>query len=81
VAFEADELGVARRAGWSVTIVGTAREVTDPADVARLRQAGLGAWAPGEREQFVRIAPGIITGRWLHHPCGLGDRAFGDQAV
>jgi nitroimidazol reductase NimA-like FMN-containing flavoprotein (pyridoxamine 5'-phosphate oxidase superfamily) len=81
VAFEADELDVARRAGWSVTIVGTAREVTDPADVARLRQAGLGPSAPGEREQFVRITPGIITGRWLHHACGLGDRAFGDQAV
>jgi nitroimidazol reductase NimA-like FMN-containing flavoprotein (pyridoxamine 5'-phosphate oxidase superfamily) len=81
VAFEADELDFARRDGWSVTIVGTAREVTDPADVARLRQIGLSPWAPGEREHFVRITPGIITGRWLHHAVDPGDHAVGDQAV
>jgi nitroimidazol reductase NimA-like FMN-containing flavoprotein (pyridoxamine 5'-phosphate oxidase superfamily) len=81
VAFEADELDIGRRDGWSVTIVGTAREVTDPADMARLRQIGLAPWAPGEREHFVRITPGIITGRWLHHAGRLGDQAVGDQAV
>jgi nitroimidazol reductase NimA-like FMN-containing flavoprotein (pyridoxamine 5'-phosphate oxidase superfamily) len=75
VAFEVDELDFARRAGWSVTIVGTAREVTDPADEARLGQLGLSPWAPGEREHFVRITPGIITGRWLHHAFDLGDQA------
>ena len=67
VAFEVDDLDYVHRDGWSVTVVGTAREVTDPADVTRLRQIGLAAWAPGERELFVRIVPGIITGRWLRH--------------
>jgi hypothetical protein len=81
VAFEVDELDFARRDGWSVTIVGTAREVTDPADVARLGQIGLASWAPGERQHFVRITPGIITGRWLHHAFDRGDQALGDQAV
>ena len=81
VAFEVDELDFSRRDGWSVTIVGTAREVTDPADVARLGQIGLAPWAPGEREHFVRITPGIITGRWLHRAVDLGDQAVGDQAV
>ena len=81
VAFEVDELDFSCRDGWSVTIVGTAREVADPADVARLGQIGLAPWAPGEREHFIRITPGIVTGRWLHRAVDLGDQAVGDQAV
>lgn len=81
VAFEVDELDFASRSGWSVTIVGTAREVTDPADVARLRLIGLAPWMPDEQEYFVRITPGIITGRWLRHAGHIGDQAIGDQAV
>ena len=65
VAFEADELDFATRTGWSVTIVGTAQEVTDPADIARLHDIGLSSWASGEWKHFVRIKPGIITGRRL----------------
>jgi nitroimidazol reductase NimA-like FMN-containing flavoprotein (pyridoxamine 5'-phosphate oxidase superfamily) len=65
VAFEADEFDLTTHTGWSVTIVGTAQEVTDPAEIARLEDIGLATWAPGEHKHFVRIKPGIITGRRL----------------
>jgi uncharacterized protein len=65
VAFEADSLDPARRVGWSVTVVGQSREVTDAAEISRLAQLGLSSWAPGERDHYIRISPGILTGRRL----------------
>ncbi len=65
VAFEADEFDFATHTGWSVTVVGTAQEVTDRAEIARLQNIGLASWVPGTHRHFVRIKPGIITGRRL----------------
>ncbi len=65
VAFEADCLDQAHQVGWSVTAIGPSREITDPAEIARLRTIGLSSWAPGEREHFIRISPEILTGRYL----------------
>jgi uncharacterized protein len=65
VAFEADCLDVGQQAGWSVTAVGPAREVTDPGEIDRLRDIGLSSWAPGILEHFIRISPGMLTGRRL----------------
>jgi uncharacterized protein len=69
VAFEADEFDSASRTGWSVTAVGHAREVTDPADIDRLRAIGPLPWVPGGRPYFVRITPGTLNGRRLR-PAG-----------
>jgi uncharacterized protein len=66
LAFEADCLDPAGQSGWSVTVIGPSREVTDPAEVARLQTIGLSSWAPGTRDHFIRISPGILTGRHLH---------------
>ena len=66
VAFEADQLDLAARFGWSVTAIGPSGEVTDPAEISRLREIGLGSWAPGAREHFIRITPELINGRYLH---------------
>ena len=68
VAFEVDHLESGDKTGWSVTAIGRSREVTDPADAGRLRGIGLSAWAPGEREHFIRISPEILHGRMLHAP-------------
>src|SRR6201984_3786429 len=57
VAVEADHLDIANRTGWSVTAIGRAREVTDPGEIARLREVDLSSWAPGEREHFIRMSP------------------------
>ena len=50
------------RSGWSVTIVGNSRPVTDGAEIRRLEQAGLVPWVPGKRDHFVRISPAIVHG-------------------
>ncbi len=67
VAFEADEIDAAAMTGWSVTVVGFANEVGDAAEIERLKEA-LTAWAPGEREHFLKIGIGRVTGRRLSAP-------------
>jgi hypothetical protein len=63
VAFEADNVDLATHVGWSVTIIGYSRAVTDGADLRRLEQVGLSPWAPGKRDHFIRITPEIVNGR------------------
>ena len=65
VAFEADSLDAAHQAGWSVTAIGHSQEVTDSDEIVRLEQLRLSSWAPGGREHYIRISPGILNGRWL----------------
>jgi hypothetical protein len=65
VAFEADSVDFAAHEGWSVTIVGYSRAVTDGEEVLRLEQTGLEPWAPGARDHFIRISPSIVNGRRL----------------
>jgi nitroimidazol reductase NimA-like FMN-containing flavoprotein (pyridoxamine 5'-phosphate oxidase superfamily) len=62
VAFEIDDIDLAAKGGWSVLIQGPAHRVTG-ADQDEVRSAGVEAWAPGDRELFVRIVPSHITGR------------------
>jgi hypothetical protein len=66
VAFEADQLDPAGQSGWSVTAVGPSSEVTDPGELARLREIGLRSWAPRERDHFIRISPVMLNGRRLY---------------
>jgi len=68
VAFEADSVDQARQVGWSVTVIGHSHEVTDPDEIVRLERLGLSSWAPGEREHFIRISPGLLNGRRLPAP-------------
>ena len=63
VAFEADSVDAATHAGWSVTIVGYSRAVTDDADIRHLERSGLVPWAAGKRDHFIRISPQIVNGR------------------
>jgi len=65
VAFEADSLDPSGQVGWSVTVIGQSYQVTDASEISRLEQIGLSSWAPGEHEQFIRISPGILSGRRL----------------
>jgi uncharacterized protein len=68
VAFEADHLDPVTRTGWSVVVIGTASAVTEVSDQLRLAQLNLVSWLPGPRHHWVRITPGIVTGRRLHGP-------------
>jgi uncharacterized protein len=70
VAFQADDLDLAGRSGWSVTVVGRCEEVTDAVDIARLDGLGLQSWAPGAKNHFLRIVPAIVTGQELRGAAG-----------
>ncbi|NEA30046.1 pyridoxamine 5'-phosphate oxidase family protein [Actinomadura bangladeshensis] len=63
VAFEVDAFDPAARTGWSVTAVGQARAVTDPAEAARVARLPLRPWAPGPRDHFIRVPLWRVTGR------------------
>jgi len=63
VAFEADTVDIDGHAGWSVTIVGQARAVTDGEEIRCLERVGLMAWVPEDGGHFVRIWPAIVNGR------------------
>src|ERR1700756_3354331 len=63
VAFETDRLDDGGHTGWSVTVVGQSRAVTDGAEIRHLEQVPLTPWAPGRRDHFIRISPVIVNGR------------------
>jgi uncharacterized protein len=63
VAFEADSVDLGGQAGWSVTVVGQARAVTDGEEARCLERVALTSWIPGQSGHFVRIAPAIVNGR------------------
>jgi nitroimidazol reductase NimA-like FMN-containing flavoprotein (pyridoxamine 5'-phosphate oxidase superfamily) len=73
VAFEADSVDVVTHMGWSVTIIGYSRTVTDDAEIRRLERTALDPWAPGKRDHFIRISPEIVNGRRLAAPGIRGD--------
>ncbi len=68
VAFEIDGADAAAHTGWSVLVRGETAEVTDPAELARLRRLPLQPWAPGAKTHYVRILPAALTGRRIPGP-------------
>jgi uncharacterized protein len=68
VVFEIDGADDAGRDAWSVIVRGRAEEVSDPAELDRLRALPLAPWAPGERAHYVRVLPRAITGRRIVRP-------------
>ena len=79
VAFEIDEADLAARTGWSVVVRGEAVEVTDTAELARLRKLPLDPWAPGAKAHYVRILPAALTGRRISAPQRPGESAQGSH--
>ncbi|HVM65213.1 MAG TPA: pyridoxamine 5'-phosphate oxidase family protein [Acidimicrobiales bacterium] len=67
VAFEVDEVDVATHSGWSVEVRGFGRDIGDALDSesVRLRQLPVVAWVPGDRQQWFKIVPDVVTGRRL----------------
>ena len=65
VAFEVDDIDRMTRSGWSVVVTGVATAVTDVSDLVRMEQLGIAPWTSGPRNHFVRITPGLVTGRLL----------------
>jgi uncharacterized protein len=65
VAFEVDDIDFDKRTGWSVTVVGHAREITDPGERERVSALELNSWAGDGRDHYVQIAAEKVTGRQL----------------
>ncbi len=63
VAFEVDEFDRELRTGWSVVVLGHAREVHDPAVLAEVARLGLEPWAGGDREHVVHVSLEVVSGR------------------
>jgi uncharacterized protein len=79
VAFEADDLDFRARTGWSVTVIGHSREVTDAAELTRLRALPLASWAPGPRDHIICVKAELVTGRRLERVLGV-EPSCGQQA-
>lgn len=71
VAFEIDGFDALYHTGWSVLVVGRAREIDEPSERVHLSELPLGIWCPGPKSHWVRIQPDAITGRRIaagdHH--------------
>lgn len=65
VAFEVDDIDPVSRSGWSVVVTGVARPVREEGERLRAAQLKLVTWVAGDRDHFVRISPGMVTGRFL----------------
>ena len=63
VAFEIDDIDPETKTGWSVLVVGMARELQEDGALARVAALGLVPWAPGDRHHVVRLQSEIVTGR------------------
>jgi transcriptional regulator with XRE-family HTH domain len=73
VAFEVDHIDEALGQGWSVLVRGQAHRVSHPAELRRMQEdASIWPWPGGERDVYVRIMLGQITGRrigqWYEGP-------------
>ncbi len=66
VAFEADEIDADTHSGWNVTVIGHAHAVHDSAEKKILSALPLRPWTRrGQRDDFLRIPLGLVTGRRL----------------
>jgi len=61
VVYEADQIDLEARTGWSVLVTGRASLVTDPLDVARYQQL-LMPWIDIDMDHVVKITAEIVTG-------------------
>lgn len=65
VSFEIDSVDTAGRLAWSVVVQGRAELLDEDEVEAKGYAQRLDAWAPGDRQQWVRVLPYTITGRRL----------------
>ena len=69
-------LPAVERTGWSVTIVGQARAVTDGAEIRRLERAAPPSWVIRQSDYFVSISPAMVNGRRV-----IGQRLTGGTSA
>lgn len=68
VAFEVDEIDPIYHSGWSVVVVGEAREVTDAVELEHFQRAHIPRWAPVPSQRVVAISTEMVSGRRIGPP-------------
>ena len=64
VCFEVDDWDNTSHTGWSVVMTGTARQVTEWAEIEQLERLSVVPWARGDwRPLWVRVEPQDLSGR------------------
>jgi uncharacterized protein len=63
VAFEVDQIDELAEVGWSVLVVGRAREIVEPDELAQVRRMGVRSWVSEGRDHWVRIQTSFMSGR------------------
>jgi nitroimidazol reductase NimA-like FMN-containing flavoprotein (pyridoxamine 5'-phosphate oxidase superfamily) len=63
VAFEIDGLADDGTSGWSVLMVGTAEEITDPREIDTATAKRVVHWRTGAETRWLRIIPSTVSGR------------------
>jgi CBS domain-containing protein len=63
VTFEVDHVDPFGETGWSVMVVGQARERSEPTVIVGAKRAGLRPWAGGDRFHLLAIAMDFVSGR------------------
>jgi nitroimidazol reductase NimA-like FMN-containing flavoprotein (pyridoxamine 5'-phosphate oxidase superfamily) len=67
VAFEIDGFDARYHEGWSVLVVGVAREERDPTRLRALERLPLAPWIAGAKSHWMCIRGGTVTGRRVTH--------------
>lgn len=67
VAYQADAIDPERHVGWSVSVRGPARVVSDAPDAARY-MGRLSSWAAGRKDFLILIEPVFVSGIRLVEP-------------
>lgn len=68
VAFEADDIDLFSRTGWSVVVTGVARELTGPGELDWARALPLSSWGVADTDHFICISTELVSGRRLPAP-------------
>jgi hypothetical protein len=66
IAFEIDGVDEEHELGWSVLVVGPARRLGTPAEIAHAKTLPLQPWAAGEKAHIIRLSPTHVTGRRIY---------------
>ena len=70
VAFEIDDIDPWSTTGWSIVVVGHAREITRPDQIARAERLPLNRWQHGGvAETILRMSSEVINGRTFGAAC------------
>jgi len=63
VAFQADEFDVGAGTGWSVTVVGPSRVITETAEMLRVDGLGIRPWPPGQGRCYIGVQVRLVSGQ------------------